>query len=88
MIETKEIWNPPQIKVIRVYEKDLARQLKRKGFDIIAEIGDDGKTKKTQYTLYGDLRKLSPRENPYIEFTGKLKKRSEQPWVDQRKLKL
>jgi hypothetical protein len=77
MIETQEIWNPKQIKVIRVYERGLARQLKRKGFDIIGEMGDDNMTNPTQYTLYGDIRKISNREKPYIEYFGKLKNKKE-----------
>lgn len=78
MITTQEILNPSYFKVIRVYERGLAYQLKRKGFDIIGTIGDEGITKSTQFTLYGDIRKLKRREKPYIEHFGQLKKKKEQ----------
>lgn len=74
MIETTEIWNPKQIKVVIVHIKDLALQLKRKGFDIIHETPE---WEKPKFTLYGDIRRITPRENPYIEYFGKLNKKKE-----------
>jgi hypothetical protein len=77
VIELNEVWNSKQIKVVRVYMLDLANQLKRKGFDIIGTLGDDGIKKPTQYTLYGDIRRITNREKPYIEYFGQLKQKKE-----------
>lgn len=77
MITTNEILNPGHYRVFRVYTTELVRHFERKGFDLIGTVGDDNVSKPTQYTLYGDIRKITGREKPFIELFGKLKKKKE-----------
>jgi hypothetical protein len=76
-ISIQERLNPSCFKVIRVYNKELMQHMKRNGFDLIGEVGDENVSKPTQYTMYGDIRRITAREEPFIEYFGKLKKRSE-----------
>lgn len=78
MISINEILNPKTYRVFRVYNRELALHFERKGFEVIGTAGDvDGVKSATQFNLYGDIRKLTEREKPYIELFGKLHKKGE-----------
>lgn len=77
MIQTTEIMNPTYFKVFRVYSTELAKHFERRGFEVIGTMGDDNVTKPTQFTVYGDSRRLTRRELPFIEKFGTLKKTKE-----------
>lgn len=51
--------------IFTVEVKDVVKQLERKGFEVIGEVGDDINKKKV-YTIRGDEGKISKREMPAI----------------------
>jgi hypothetical protein len=62
--------------IVRVYHRDLAKQLERdRGFIISAEVGGD--CRPYEATLAGDVKKLSRREKPYVNIVGRLKNKKE-----------
>lgn len=66
--------------IVNVFDRRLKEQLERKGFLFSGHNGD-GVDKPIQFTLAGDLKKISKRERPFVELLGKLKKYKEHRYV-------
>ena len=52
--------------VFRTDYCDVKNQLVKKGFEVVGKIGDNINNK-IIYTMYGDEKKISKREFPFIE---------------------
>ena len=64
-------------KIVHVFIRGLAEQLERKGFEIIYTAPE---WEKPKFTLYGDYRKITKREEPYIEKHGELQMTNKRRW--------
>jgi len=66
--------------VFNVYERKLKEQLERKGFLFSGHYGE-GIDKPIQFTMAGDVRKLSKRERLYVKPIGQLTKKREHFYI-------
>lgn len=66
--------------ILNVYDRRLKEQLERKGFLFSGHHGD-GISKPIQFTLAGELKKISKREIPFVKLLGKLSKYAEHRYV-------
>ena len=66
--------------IVNVYDRRLKEQLERKGFLFSGHCGE-GIGKPIQFTMAGELKKISKRERPFVELLGKLRKHTEHKYI-------